>query len=144
MPRGAGLDVLGIMNAHHICLLVLGSVLFLAGCQTRLHDFVSEAEIRQWIVGTWLAENFEDGGPLTLTFCMDGSVEVQRAGLPAWHGAWRIDERCEGCLIVTSKKDELLSNSLDFWDVWHIDDHELVYRRGFSTAGPPERLTRKR
>ena len=134
------------MKADGICLLVFLAALFLAGCQTQSqpHDHASEAEIRQFIVGTWLAEDFEGGGPLTLTFCGDGSVEIQHPSSPAGRAAWRIDERCDSCLLVTSKKDELASNSLDFWHVSRVDDHELSVIRGFSTAGLPERLTRLR
>ena len=130
------------MGTRHIFLMLLSAALFAAGCQTQpktTHGLANESDIRLKIVGTWSAETFEGTGKLTLTFGADGSIQAQRPGSQATHAAWRSDG---SWLLVTSKKDELVSTSLDYWSVWHIDDHELVFRRGFSTAGPPERFTR--
>jgi hypothetical protein len=102
---------------------------------------VSESAIRQKIPGTWSAKKFEGGtNSLTLTFGADGAVEVRRPDSTVGRAAWRTGN--DGWVIVTPEKNALSSNSLDFWEIWHLDDHELAFRRGWSTAGPPERFTR--
>ena len=103
------------------------------------HELANESNIRNKIVGKWSAENFEGVGMLTVDFYLDGLVRIHRPGSPDRHAAWRADG---SWLVVTDEKDTMPSNSLGYWCVWHIDDHELVFRRGFSTAGPPERFTR--
>jgi hypothetical protein len=129
-------------------LLVVVLALLATGCETatesrtpeQVRRPVNESDIRQNILGTWSAERREgDSGLESMRFTPDGVVEFQRHGLPVGQLAWRIEG---GVLVVTPEKDALVSNSLQWWIVWRIDDHELVFRRGISTAGPPERYVK--
>lgn len=113
----------------------------LVGCQTKptiTHAQAKENDIHEKLVGSWTGNNYS-GEHLTLHFGSDGTVLIQRTSAPDVHSFWRTDR---AWLVVTSGRDALITSSDDYWSVWHIDDHELVFRRSFSTGGPPLRFIR--
>ena len=120
---------------------LLGILMCIVGCQTKpkiTHEGASEGDIRENIVGTWSGDNYS-GEHLTLHFDADGAVLIQRAGAPDVHAFWRTDR---SWLVVTPERDKPPTSSDGYWAVWHVDAHELSFRRGFSTGGPPYRFTR--
>jgi len=120
--------------------VLLAILLGMVGCQTEpkiSHELASESDIREKIVGTWTGQNYR-GEHLKLHFDAEGAVLIQRTGTPDIHAFWRMDRSW----LVVSPKGEQSMTSDDFWGVWHIDDHELIFQTGFSTGGQPERFTR--
>jgi hypothetical protein len=95
---------------------------------------LTEAEIRQKIVGTWKAEDTPWGGAETISFGADGSFESMQPGRRPWCSTWQV----QGGFVVIMQGKSLPSNGEAYWGIWHIDDQDLVFRPGFSTAGPPE------
>src|SRR5882672_4829467 len=121
---------------------VLFLIVFTVGCQSPSESprqLASDVDIDSNIVGTWKASSFEGlPGAIAVTFAADGSVRFVRGSIPADQATWHAER---GWVVIT-KSQALSSSSLDHWAIWHISDHELVFRRGFSTAGPPETFTR--
>ena len=130
------------MNAY---LHLLASMLLVLaiGCHSASPEpprrLASDSDIRAKIVGTWTADSFEGlPGPFSFTFNTDGSALLIREGMATNQTAWRVED---GWVVIASHG-TLPSSSLNHWAIWHVDDHELVFRRGFSTAGAPGRITK--
>lgn len=140
--RVAELPPFGDMNAllHSLA----GSLLLLAAACHSSHleparRLASDDDIRAKILGTWTADTFEGvPGPFSLTFDADGAVRLIHQSISTNETAWRAKD---GWLVI-APHGSLSSSSLDHWAIWQLDDHELVFRRGFSTAGAPERFTK--
>lgn len=141
-PRAVGMAMLGIMFTPRLFLTLFAMALLNVGCQTQPeveHELAAASDIRAKIVGAWSKDTPQRSSLTTVSFNADGTVLSQRAGRADVHLNWRVDN---SCLIVTLEKNGFPPTSDGYWTVWHIDDHELLFRPGFSTAGPPERFTR--
>jgi hypothetical protein len=129
------------MSAPFQSLALLVAVLAV-GCRSHpepARQLASDADIRAKILGTWAASTFEGlSGPFSFTFDADGSVSLVRLGVATNQTNWRAGRGW----VVIAPQQTLPSSSLDHWAIWHVDDHELVFRRGWSTAGSPEKFTR--
>jgi hypothetical protein len=98
---------------------------------------LSAAEIRQKIAGTWQAEETHWRCPVTLSFGADGSFELTQPGRDPWRSTWRADRG----FVIIMQGSSLPSDSLDYWAIWRVNDHELLFQIGmWSTAEPPERF----
>jgi hypothetical protein len=118
-------------------------LVLMIGCRSAHHEpsrrLAKDSDIQAKIVGTWTAEIFEGlPGRFSLTFDANNSVRLVRANVSTNETMWRVEQGS----VVIAPIDGLTSSSLDHWAIWRVDDHELVFRRGFSLAGPPERFTR--
>jgi hypothetical protein len=98
----------------------------------------TDEAVRDGIVGKWTSKRFLGmTGPFSFTFEMDGTAELMRDGVATNRTAWRVEDGW----VYIAPNGELPPNSDLYWNVLSIDEHNLEFATGFSTAGT-ERFTR--
>lgn len=104
-----------------------------------LQQPVSEDVIRQKIVGTWYSDAESFDRLVTFTFSADGGFVARDSNLQDDCRYWRADK---GGVVVTPKKDGIISHGDQFIAVFLVNDDELICRPGISVAGDPYRFTK--